>query len=554
MTDDRGPIASWDLAGDGQDSSGQGFHAEVRGEVAFGATRHPRTGRPVASLAGTGRLEVALPPSFLPGDLTIAARVRLPDGPRTVIGDVVSWFDRRDRQGFTLGFEHGAPCGSHGNDRMPWFGADTATSPTTRDLGRPGSATIMVCSLAAFEGALYAATWEGGSDPLGHVYRLDAGAWRDCGSPWDANAVTRLAVHDGTLYAGVSRLRGGGSGLEDSANQSPGGRILRYRGGTSWEDLGQLPGADSVAALVPFGADLYAAPMYSEGVYRLAADGSWADCGSPGRRLLALGVHRGALYGAGNDHARVDDAIAKTKAGVVVAARSADGGGGVFRYDGGTDWTSCGLQPDTTQLYSIETYGDRLHIGTWPTGLVFRGEDGAAGGTPRWTSTGRLGDETEVMNLQAYNGMLYGGSLPHAQIYRCDGDEAWALLATLDRTPDVRYRRAASMVLFDGDLTVGTLPSGHVHALRAGAVATADRSLGGGWHELVGVREGSDVRLYVEGTLVATRRHTELRGPLGTAGPLTIGGGPRAAFEGDLADIRLWDRALDADEIPALSD
>ena len=135
--------------------------------------------------------------------------------------------------------------------------------------------------------------------------------------------------------------------------------------------MGQLEGADSVAALVPFAGALYAAPMYSEGLFRLEAPGRWAWCGSPGRRLLALGVHAGALYGAGNDHAHVDSAIAHDQGGRRGAGTRGPGGGGVFRYDGDERWTARGLQPDTTQLYSIETYDGRMHIGTWPTGSCF---------------------------------------------------------------------------------------------------------------------------------------------------------------------------------------
>jgi len=295
--------------------------------------------------------------------------------------------------------------------------------------------------------------------------------------------------------------------------------------------------------------------MYSEGLFRLDAPGSWTWCGSPGRRLLALGVHDGALYGAGNDHAHVDSAIAQTKAGVVVPARSTAGGGGVFRYDGGERWTSRGLQPDTTQLYSIETYGGRLHIGTWPTGLVFRAADLDAPGDATWEPIGRLGDETEIMNLQAYNGVLYGGTLPHAQLYRYEADGDWRLLATLDETPDVLYRRAASMVLFGGRLFVGTLPTGRVHSMAAGAVASLDRRLPPGWHHLAGVRRGTRVSLYVDGAPVAEATDEGLDGTLdaGPDIPLTIGAGPRAGFEGELADVRAWSRALDPGEIGALA-
>ena len=184
----------------------------------------------------------------------------------------------------------------------------------------------MVCSLASFDGDLYAATWEQGPAPRGRVFRLDETGWINCGAPWDANAVTRLAVHEGVLYAGVSRLKGGGSGLEDSANQNPGGRVLRYEGDTRWSDVGQLPGRGfGDGARVVRGRTVLRAPMYSEGVFRFDGPGTWTSCGSPGRRLLAMGVHAGALYGAGNDHVHVDSAIAMTKAGVVVPARSGSG-------------------------------------------------------------------------------------------------------------------------------------------------------------------------------------------------------------------------------------
>ncbi|MDP2349695.1 MAG: LamG domain-containing protein [Chloroflexota bacterium] len=555
MAEGSGPVGSWDLALDGRDGTGHGIHAVARGPVRFGSARVTPLGLPAATFHGDARLEV--PPSAgLRGvDLTVAAWVNAAAKPTTVLGDVVSWFDPASRHGFTLGFEHGSPSGSHGNDRMPWFGADAGTTPRLTDHGRPGGASVMVCSLAAFEGDLYAATWEGGPSPRGQVYRLRAATWEECGSPWDANAVTRLAVHDGALHAGVSRIRAGGSALADSANQNPGGRVLRYAGNGHWTDLGQIEGADSITALVPFGGDLYAAPMYSEGLFRLETPGRWTWCGSPGRRLLALGVHGGALYGAGNDHANPDSAIALTKAGVVVPARSNAGGGGVFRYDGSERWTARGLQVDTTQLYSIETYGDRIHIGTWPTGRVFRAVDLDAPGEATWESIGRLGNETEIMNLGTYNGMLYGGTLPHAQIYRYDGDDDWAVVGTLDETPDALYRRAASMVVFGGELFVGTLPSAHVHSMQTGAVATGDRSLAPGWHHLAGVRRGRSVSLYVDGAHVATRESDAMSGRLAPRPdlPLVLGGGPRAGFEGDLAAVRLWERALDPGEVRTLA-
>jgi hypothetical protein len=481
-------------------------------------------------------------------DFTVSGWIRTPPGPTTNLGDILAALDPASRRGFTLGVLDSSPTGNHGNDRELTFGLDAGTTPAWTDLGRPSASTIMVAGLAVLDGALYAATWEGPPSDRGHVYRLEVGGWVDCGAPWDCNAVTRLAVHAGHLYAGVSRLRGGGSGMPDSANQGAGGRVLRYEGGSDWSDLGQLGDADSVAGIVPWGDDLYAIPMYSEGLYRLEPGGGWAWCGSPGRRLLALGVHDGALYGAGNDHADVVSAIAQTAAGVVVPARSPEGGGGVFRYEGGTSWASLGMQPDTTQVYSIETFGGAMHVGTWPTGLVYREEAGA------WRSCGRLGRETEVMNLFAYHGALYAGTLPEARVFRMDGPGTWTDVGRLDETADVLYRRAASMAVHRGELVVGTLPSGRVHSMSAGLAVSTGCALAPGGHHVAAVRRGAVLELYVDAAPVAASAPSSgLPMDLGVLPPLTSGAGPRARFAGDVTDVRLFDGALDAAEIAALA-
>jgi hypothetical protein len=482
-------------------------------------------------------------------DFTITARIRVPDRPSRRLGDLAAAYDAASRRGWTLGFLDASPCGNHPNDRELCFTLDAGTTPTWADLGQPSQSTIMVAALAVLEGMLYAATWEGPPSDRGHVYRLDPDGWVDCGSPWDCNAVTRLAVHDGRLFAGVSRIRGGGSGLADSANQQPGGRVLQYAGGTEWTDLGGLGDADSVAALVPWGGDLFAIPMYSAGLYRLQAPGQWVWCGSPGRRLLALGVHDGTLHGAGNDHVDVASAIAQTAAGIVVPAQSADGGGGVFRYDGGEAWTSLGLQPETTQVYSIETFDGAMHIGTWPTGLVYRHD----GGT-RWRSTGRLGDETEVMNLLAFGGALYGGTLPKAQVFRMDSPQAWSEVGRVDATPDVRYRRAASMAVHRGRVIVGSLPSGRVHAMRVGAAASSGVQVGPGNHDVAAVRRGATLELHLDGVLVAAETDPEgVVLDLGELPDVRRGDGPRLPFGGELLEVRAIDRAMGTDEIAGIS-
>jgi hypothetical protein len=91
--------------------------------------------------------------------------------------------------------------------------------------------------------------------------------------------------------------------------------------------------------------------------------------------------------------------------------------------------------------------------------------------------------------------------------------------------------------------------------MRTGGVATCDRSLSPGWHHLAGVRGDRGVTLFVDGEVVAFGPEDGRGGPFerNPNVPLVLGGGPRAGFEGDLAEVRLWDRALDPGEIRALA-
>ncbi|HET9852086.1 MAG TPA: LamG-like jellyroll fold domain-containing protein, partial [Candidatus Limnocylindrales bacterium] len=215
--------------------------------------------------------------------------------------------------------------------------------------------------------------------------------------------------------------------------------------------------------------------------------------------------------------------------------------------DGGEAWTSLGLQRETTQIYSIETFDGAMHIGTWPTGLVYR-----HGSENRWESTGRLGDETEVMNLLAFGGSLYGGTLPKAHVFRLDGAAAWTEVGRLDRTPGVLYRRAASMAVHRGQVVVGTLPSGRVHAMRVGLAISTGRAVPPGRHEILAVRRGATLELSVDGVLAATETDPSgLALDLGALPPPTVGGGPRSHFAGGIDRFRVATGAPSPAEVAA---
>ena len=288
-----------------------------------------------------------------------------------------------------------------------------------------------------------------------------------------------------------------------------------------------MEGADSCAGMAVFRGELYAIPLYSQGVFRYQGGDRWEHCGTPGRRMMSLGVFNGHLYGAGNEGGE---------------------SGGVFRYAGGSDWVHAGGQQGVSQVYSFAAHNGRLHAGTWPEGKVFRDD-----GDDPWTCVGRLGEELEVMAMAVFNGKLYAGTLPLGQVYRYDGGDTWTLTGQLDTTPDVKYRRVWSMAVYRGRLFAGTLPSGLVYALQAGANVTHDHELAPGWRRLAAVRTEGRLELHVDGVRVATSAACDASAfDLSTDQPLRIGAGAIDTFNGRIRDLRLYRRALAEDEIGRL--
>jgi hypothetical protein len=151
------------------------------------------------------------------------------------------------------------------------------------------------------------------------------------------------------------------------------------------------------------------------------------------------------------------------------------------------------------------------------------------------------------MNLLAFGGRLIAGTLPAAQVFAMRDRDDWIELGRVDWTPDVMYRRAASMAIHRGMLMVGTLPSGRVHALRLGTAVSTGRSVASGRHEIMAVRRGPRLELHIDGGLVASEAHPEgLTLDLGVLPPMSIGSGPRASFRGEVDDVRFERGAANA--------
>lgn len=533
LASDDGLAGFWKLSADARDCSGNGRHGEDR-NVKYNPQGYAEfNGRDsFVEIPQCGALDLGA------GEFTVSAWVDIGDSADDNPGDILSQFDPAHRRGVNLGVKtlQGVTV-AQSNTRNVEFGIDNARLESDwTDCGRPGNA-VFVFALTVYHGDLYAGTYEAGREERGHVYRHSGGReWEDCGSPDGSNSVISLAVYRDRLYAGTGFYPASGSALPDSENTTSGGRVFRYEGGKKWLDCGGPEGIKAVGAMAVFKDRLFMGPMKTNGVFVYDGKSGWTPAGTPGdARSFTLAAWNGDLWSGGDVYIQEER-------------------GGVFRSDGGGGWIFCGrpgIPPGvkSMQLYSLQVYQGRLHIGVWPTAEILRYEGGVS-----WTSVGRPGDEKETMAVAVYNGMFYVGTLPLAKVFRYDGPGAWTDLGQLDKTPGVKYRRAWSMAVFQGRLFCGTLPSGHVFSREAGKCVSYDQELSAGWRHIVAVRHTDRLELFVDGRCVArSAAFDPAEFNVSTGLPLKIGSGQHDFFRGRMKDIKIWRRALRAEEIEAMS-
>jgi hypothetical protein len=541
---DAGLIGHWPLAGDLRDHSSLD-HATRAVDVELGQ-RGPR-GKPATAARFNGRSSLLEVPDhsalkFDQGDLSLAAWLHTDERNADIVGNILSKFDTRRRTDLQLYVltNDGVTSTATANSRQLSFGIDDGRSAGDwTDCGRPGNA-VKVAALSVVNGDLYAGTLETSAQEKGHLWRYAGGQqWIDLGNPLGANVVHSVTEFEGRLYCGVGRYNCSGSALGETLNTTPGGKVFCVDPGGTWGDCGH-PGlagatlestptkgyasgkADDVFDLTVYRGELYCVSNHRRNVFKYEGVQNWKNIGLD-HRVLSLKVYRDKLYALIN-------------------------GGPVYCYEGGSQWTLCGCPKGSTQTYGGIIYAGQLYVGTWPRGEVFRWDGGQ-----EWVPVGRLGQEQEIMAMVLYNGKAYAGTLPLAEVYRYEESGQWTLLRRLDLTPDVRYRRVWSMATYQGQLFAGTLPTGRVWSLRAGAMVTWDRRLPGGWRHVAAVKDGRQLRLFLDGKEVADTSLQPGVYNLSNQEPLQIGFGAYEHFDGLMSDVRLYNRALSAEEMAVLA-
>ncbi|WP_127583795.1 LamG-like jellyroll fold domain-containing protein [Paenibacillus koleovorans] len=475
---------------------------------------------------------------------TLSLEFKVEDETGKLPGGLFSRYDNDSRAGWHLSvLTQAGVTMSQANWRNLQFGWSSGHSTDAwKDRGTPGNSSF-ISSMCVCDGSLYVGTFDDAADSIGRVYRLaEDGSWDNCGHPDKSNCVASLVEWEGRLYAGSMRYRAGGSHMKGSVNHEPGGRIYRYEGGQTWSLFAELPvkiesgmpaynpneptvftGSenDSVGAMTVYQNHLIAMSFYPYGIFAFDADGNVKDLGAPGpmgkTRTFTLAPFRGRLYVGCNETA------------------------GVYSRTLESPWEFNGIVPYCDQVYSFAVYQNELMMGIWREGRMYQYNGGI-----EWTDCGLMGEELEVMGVSVFNGQLYAGTLPGGHVYRYKGGTAWELSAKLEEAPsETDYCRVWSMAVYDGELFAGTLPSGKVWSLKNDPMAMDNRSLTDGWHKVTAVYDLVSLSLYLDGELVSTAQidaNSQIQ-PQSQI-PLLIGQGPQCRFSGRIREVELFDAAL----------
>ena len=164
---------------------------------------------------------------------------------------------------------------------------------------------------------------------------------------------------------------------------------------------------------------------------------------------------------------------------------------------------------------------------------------------PATTAPGKLGQALSLDGVDDYAEKIAFSGLPSSAItvsawIKLDAHKNW------NRVLNHEWVNNGWLLFTDasGTATFGVGQSGaQYNAIKAGLTV-------GSWYHLVGVYDGSNVRVYVNGQEGTPRAKSGLI--LDSGGDVDIGGAERDRFKGAIDDVRIYNKVLTASEVQAL--
>ena len=337
-----------------------------------------------------------------------------------------------------------------GTDEMKLYvnGVPRADTDYSDDIGTNAN-ELLIGDLMAFNGTIDEVRI---SNTARSDFWIKASYYSECDSP-DTHLITFGKEEDlsyiAVRFAGLLKVAGFNSPQSISVNSSDERVWVADKGllKATIEDVGRL-GASSWSwiTLAVYNGKLYGGTGSLGYVYRYDGGSTWTSVGQLGTNSEVYSL---AVYGG-----------------------KLYGGAGmkVYRYnDDGATWTDVGqLGTNSYFVLSLTVYDGNLYSGTYSSGRVYRYDGGSI-----WTDVGRLGFNGQVHSLAVYDGKLYGGTYPSGKVYRYDGPNNWTDVGRLGTNSQVY-----SLAVYDGKLYGGTDPGGRVYRYDGGSTWTDVGRLG----------------------------------------------------------------------------
>ncbi len=196
----------------------------------------------------------------------------------------------------------------------------------------------------------------------------------------------------------------------------------------------------------------------------------------------------------------------------------------------------------------VAAYSFNEGAGTTVTDVSGNGNNGTITGAT-WTTSGKFGNalvfngtNAQVTIPSSTSLRLTTGMTLEAWVYPTSVPAGWR--SVIDKNVDGYYLMGSTSVA--NQIAVGgTWTSGNQNTVGPSVLAVNT------WTHLAATFDGATVRLYVNGTLLASQAQTNALAP--TTGTLQIGGDsyPGEFFAGNIDEVRIYNRALNATEIQA---
>ena len=193
----------------------------------------------------------------------------------------------------------------------------------------------------------------------------------------------------------------------------------------------------------------------------------------------------------------------------------------------------------------VAAYGFSEGSGTTTTDSSGTGNNGSIG-TATWSSSGKFGN---ALSFNGASARVTVNDSPSLDLASGMTLEAWVFATAGGGWRDAIYKSPDDIYFMESSSPAGPPATGGTFA--SGLLSGTSALPLNAWTHLASTYDGQTMRLYVNGSQVASRAQT---GPIATSsGPLSIGGDALYGqyFEGRIDEVRIYNLALTASQIQA---